>query len=530
MCWHVLIVQGCKLLHLVGYPSRSCVVLCAFLLAISRPFVAYYREILESLSDVPITPSVAKSMIHPATTAYYLISVAGTCYWVASTIAPYILFTIMHREVSSFEVYTSMIGVWSLFAGFVAFVFYRDYATVRSTLLLLSTACVLLVSGAFEWVTLRYDTSSPLLVSLQLHPDINHAAVDRTVVYMFLAFGIAIAGTINLVNVQKPLMRLFFVAALTFCSGQALHGWCFPVTAGVVLDNNAVWYLWIYSFGMAFFTITTCMHTIAVKAAASGTGSVLLICNVVCPFVILAVDFFFTSGFHSMTVCVSTSVVFGIEAIVTRLAIVSHQQALRKRASHKEEFYFGDTVGSVAALVCFVFAVVSSGANAESKADFVIPAASLVFLTLRSDDDRDAVDPKKVVPLICCVWWSLSAFYAILLKGGGENVDIFAAYVMKNSGHWFLYEGDISIWSEDNILIALMHLGLMILTLPSIFLAHMNSKVSEDAMFVLAILSVLPVILSFVWSVRLLGVAGALFGAWSCYSASAAQRKSDMVI
>jgi hypothetical protein len=73
---------------------------------------------------------------------------------------------------------------------------------------------------------------------------------------------------------------------------------------------------------------------------------------------------------------------------------------------------------------------------------------------------------------------------------------------------------------------------MLIVPLPGIALGVLRRKddSSEELLFVLAIVSLLPIVGAQVNSIRYLGIVGSLFAAWRCYDIGLTQRNSDRLI
>lgn len=90
---------------------------------------------------------------------------------------------------------------------------------------------------------------------------------------------------------------------------------------------------------------------------------------------------------------------------------------------------------------------------------------------------------------------------------------------------------NVSFWNNDNLWYPSLHILLLLVPLPAIYLGYMRSKGdTEDVLFILALLSVLSVVGSGCSAVRLLGVSGVVFGSWRCYDIGQKQVSSNRLI
>lgn len=125
----------------------------------------------------------------------------------------------------------------------------------------------------------------------------------------------------------------------------------------------------------------------------------------------------------------------------------------------------------------------------------------------------------KLPYLVSTIWWTLSAIYATSLKGLNNKYHHFDAFhlITSQESRGLFGESDVSFWIVDSIWIPLLNLCLIFVPLPSISLSiFTNKNTSEDMMFVLSILSALPIIGASIWSIRLLGLLGLLLGTHRC--------------
>jgi hypothetical protein len=92
-------------------------------------------------------------------------------------------------------------------------------------------------------------------------------------------------------------------------------------------------------------------------------------------------------------------------------------------------------------------------------------------------------------------------------------------------------DADVSFWTSPSIWLPTINLALTLVPLPAIIFSFLRRKEdSEDVLFVLAILSALPVIGAQTTPVRLLGLVGAVYAAWRCYDIGQVNQKSNRLI
>ena len=172
--------------------------------------------------------------------------------------------------------------------------------------------------------------------------------------------------------------------------------------------------------------------------------------------------------------------------------------------------------------------------------DLSIPLLSLLLLFTSSNIMLNDAAALKLSCLFTCGWWFLSAMYAICLKGLYAGVDQFDAFHLSTRGVVGGLYGDsvVSFWLSESTFISMLNLILAFLPVPAIYLSSFNStgssissmQSSEDLLFVLSIACALSVILSSLWSIRLLGLVGMFLGFLRSGEISSSQIRSDTVI
>lgn len=125
------------------------------------------------------------------------------------------------------------------------------------------------------------------------------------------------------------------------------------------------------------------------------------------------------------------------------------------------------------------------------------------------------------------VWWLTSAMYSIFVRGYAEQIGI--SHFELNVG--IFHEENVSIWNSSSLWYPGLNLLLMFVPLPAIYLGFLRRKgESEDILFILALLSLVPVLAAQCSSIRLLGVTGVIFGSWRCYDVGQKQADSNKLI
>jgi hypothetical protein len=113
-----------------------------------------------------------------------------------------------------------------------------------------------------------------------------------------------------------------------------------------------------------------------------------------------------------------------------------------------------------------------------------------------------------------------------------EDADPFAAdFHVYSAGSFLADQKDLSVWESETLVTPLIQTVLLLLPLPAIAVASASDKQpSEEVLVVLGILCVLPLVLSGLNSVRLLGLVGIAFSCWQFYDSGKAQHESNRLI
>lgn len=162
-------------------------------------------------------------------------------------------------------------------------------------------------------------------------------------------------------------------------------------------------------------------------------------------------------------------------------------------------------------------------------ADLAVPAAAALFICTKAGVIVADKPPLAVAAICASGWWLLSACHAILIRGHSA-ADGFYIFFATSSDYAF-GDSDVSIWTSKSMWMPLLNLLMMVVPLPAILLSFARrSSESEDVLFILAVLSCVPVIGAGINSVRLLGCAGTLFASYACFQLSASLKKSQRLL
>lgn len=147
--WIIIVMQSCKLLHLLGIPSGSAVTTCLMVLAYTLPFIRTVTKYMhmEQLSEVAASGAGGIHGVHShphnpihgtkATIgalelfAYICIASVAT-YWARMHMIPHnVLQVVLSRDPTELQQTSLCMAVWLGYMGSVLAVFYRSSKVIR---------------------------------------------------------------------------------------------------------------------------------------------------------------------------------------------------------------------------------------------------------------------------------------------------------------------------------------------------------------------------------------------------------------
>jgi hypothetical protein len=211
-------------------------------------------------------------------------------------------------------------------------------------------------------------------------------------------------------------------------------------------------------------------------------------------------------------------------AISVRISDLSTEIKMRGGPGDKKHSTLASTVSIcvLAAMLGIGWTVGASLLTHTISSDLIVPISCLLLLCTKRNHLISDIHPVALAAGASSVWWLTSALYSIFIRGYAMRKGI--SHFELNVG--IFGEENIGIWNSDSIWTPILSFTLMCVPLPAIALGFLRRKgESEDILFILALLSLLPVIAAGCSSIRLLGVMGVVFGSWRCYDVG--QKVSD---
>jgi hypothetical protein len=533
----VTTIQGCKLLLLVGIPSLGIFSTAAVIFTYLLPFLIHCNTILiDGLNEFSgdndekseITAPTLSPSANPFQIILYVILALLATFWAHSHIAYSILSMIIQSNPSYLQVSASCFAIFFLFLSTILLVFYRKAAVIRSIVMLSVIFFSLIATGIVGPPTLTIDLSSPYYFSLSMHPELATMNEDSGI-YLIVAVLLLLSAQVNILAVKKSIPRLIFLLSFSYCAAKTSLAWAFPLALNSDSPQHGTFQLpWIYCLSLSIIGSSSAVH--ASLGNSSSISSWIFIISAIIPlaavlFAIASDDLIeYYNGIIWNAIFVNSSI-----AIITRISEISRDiQALKtgRPGISPKDSPASASICVLASILGIFWTVLMTIENHHINPDFAIPMSCLLLLCTRKGIIVNDTHPLAVIALFVSIWWYCSIFYSIFIKGFGmdKTKDEFIFAIWGESI-------DTSIWTSYSIWVPISNIMMAFLPLPALILSYLRRKgESEDIMFVLAILCVLPIIGSALHSIRLLGLVGTIFASWRCHDVGVMQKRSDRLI
>ena len=412
-----------------------------------------------------------------------------------------------------------------------------------SVFLLLSLVCAVLATETIALFTSSNISSgeNDSAAVLQLRPT---EAGEHASFFLLLSSLQIILATSGLLPIRNPLPRLLFIITLTFCVTMGLYGVSFPsllaysttdsLHAGFVYLN---WMLshgaWVHCLLLSFLCISTVLHLSSSSSTTTkhkNNKSALLIVFIIflaTPFVsILLAALAHGSPETLHRIAFSSS----LTSAVLAFSVYFLSTFLRSKSLHPHTRSSLDAamVSSLSSISCIFWASFYSLSSTHVNPDFIIPLSTTTLFTIPRGHllPNPRHHPFATVLLASSLWWTLSALYSITLKGirGSAESPMIPT-------HTPYQDSPVSFWNQPSTFLSLLNLFFVLVPLPSICTSFLGrSGESEDVAFIMAVFCTLSLFGGQIWSIRLLGAAGSVYGFWHCYDLSLLQQKSNALL
>lgn len=528
--WFVVIVQGCKSLHLLGFSSGTAFSAMALLSSTTLPFILYFK------SGWSATSGEIDNGINFGDEGFWnphMSIVEGICFALLSGIScqfsstylmPDLLLFVFGREVSETQVIGACAMIWCVFMGMLTVIFWRNHTLLRSVFFVLAAFSLLLTGEGLGPLVVEYDPRSFLLFTMSLksqEENVSHAGI-----YMLFSFFLMIATFIDVISLRNPVSRLVYIVVYSLCTSQFVQEWLFPNSVDstvITLDKGFFGFPHLVCLSSIFLATSTVLHVSSTKqiTAVGNSISYLFTASIL-------VAFLWNVFFGSHDLMNGLLWLGGLvhAVVVICCSILDFAQPNLSRGNDiPKHATFSAHVSFLSSVQGFLFLFAACGTTPHVHLDFAIPAIALLLLgipkgTLIKDDSI------VLVAISSMLWWVASAIYSLFIKDRNE-----VEFLNSFSSDWgdsFFADSEVSIWSTNySAWFTTLHIVIFVLTLPTLYFSFINKSDSDDFLFFLALISLIPIIVSQVWSIRFLGILGTIFAAYRCYEIGVMQRRSD---
>lgn len=149
--------------------------------------------------------------------------------------------------------------------------------------------------------------------------------------------------------------------------------------------------------------------------------------------------------------------------------------------------------------------------------DVFFPLSTLLLLTSKYGYILTNNTGRMITSKLCCLFWISSTIYSIFIKGyfthnhqdQQQQHNLEEEYFLGYNTFGILGQNsDISIWTNQSLAFPMFNMLLLFIPLPAIYKSMLNplKDDSENYLFLLSIISLIPVIAGYLSSLRLLGI------------------------
>ena len=413
---------------------------------------------------------------------------------------------------------------------------------------------LLVAFEGFGHLNMTIERSSSSFLTVSFHPDMG--VIEHPALFFVLSTVLSGLAWISIIPLNNIITCLVYCVLFGFISSKAMIGWAFPLSLAEDSFTHQIFafpfaYVFISKFLLTFVAVWNPQlnpqqsrglfggsgsSTISPSSTSSGETATLsqaaLVFACATPFfgLLWAMSANVYPQAHSG---IEWSAVVGFSSlcITTRLReLYSETNAGKggKPHAYSDQEFDSSVCLPCAALTIFwtTFAVLTSHGLDR---DVFVPLSSLTLLCTTPGAVLKHTPPVMAMGIFCAVFWLISALYAILVKGYGTDPSM---VTFQSPQDLLGIDSDVSIWTNESKLWPLLNLAQILAPLPGIFLGVSSQRRgdSEEILFVLAIVSLVPVFASQISSLRYLGIAGMLFAVWRGYKIGDLQARSDGLI
>lgn len=548
-CSVTVLLQLCLSLHLLAVPASALMGLAALLLPIVSPIAAFCATAGSERPSVT-APQLLSS----------LLALLLALLWDGSGhegVLRRLLVLATGRIASASQTSAAAAAVWTVSAALsMTLSSHRIiFGSLRSLALLVAAFFCLIAADALRPLVISISASPPFLsAAIETRPAIavSPGFEDPHGLFFFLLSVLLMAAAATqFFPLKTPLSRLSFVLLFCYVSAAALQPLCFPHSVLAPLMNSSEEYFKpfasAFTISSTFFATSAVLNCTQKKINKFGVFIYLVSCSL--PLAALLFALLENTWYvYCRGTFLTGILVNGAAAVSMRGCELAREMRRVSKKGVEVAVWTAQSGDSAVNPVASSLIAISAGlgvcwtcclchSDSGLNSDLLVPLSCLLLLCTRRGLLLTGAHPVAVAGLAAAACWAASALYSILGDGllavlSGDKTQRDGDQLFESPGERAA-EVNLSLWTSTSLYrwVPLLHLLLLLVPLPAVFFSFFKqTDDSEEGMFVLTVLSALPVIAAQVWSVRLLGVAGILFGAYRCHEMGSQSKTSNRII
>lgn len=547
--WIIMTIQGCKLLHLVGVHSLGVATCVSLVLAYTLPFIRQIHQyFIQNEQESFVTPTTRNTptpqnsmSIHWAELVSYVMIAAAATYWLWVHVIHNLMATVLTKDPSDTQQAAACLALWSGYCSCILLVFFKQAKFLRSACVTLCAIFSLFAFEAFGELTLTMDPESSLFMAFSLHP--NMTTSEHSTLFLIISSVLTLMVWIGVLSLTSLPAIVLYAGMFGYLSTKAVIGWSFPLSlAEDSLTHEVLAFPFCYVYLTKYLVTFVALWNPPTQAPLAFLSNVGFFILCILPFVAMGWSFYADVYHQSITGIVWTTIVGNTSLCVsTRMREVAwdlRQFRLRggayataasaaiapnRAAKARKQL----PVCLIMALLTILWTIRGTMRARHWDRDIVVPLSTLLLLCTKEGDMFPDTPPLVLSAVFSSLWWVLSALYSMFIVGMYTESDL----PFDLSSDFFGLDADISFWTNESKMICWLNLAQLIVPIPGIILGLMRRKdESEDVLFVLAVVSAVPIIGASVSSVRYLGMIAMLLSAWRCYDVGQMKKRSNRII
>lgn len=345
---------------------------------------------------------------------------------------------------------------------------------------------------------------------------LSHAD-DHSFIFMLLSSAMTVVAWTKTIPLVDAISCLIYSMLFGFASTKAMLTWALPIYPGVVQLTHDV-----YNFPFIALYVGKASSTFIVlwsskdKFRTSLFTTVFLLA-VFWPFAAFVLAWLWEYPpvlqhgliWSSIVSTGSTCVSFRAQEV---LALMRGNRSIHALPTRVGEL----SMILILALLCMIWTLLAIYLEISSiDSDVFFPVVALLLLFEDASFLPFRIHPIQAWTVVVTIWWYASAIYHLFLRGL-DNPAVLEGLPPYSIFGW---DEEISIWVTDSWYLPALNAFLSVLPLPALYVSIAKVKgVTEEMLFVLALVCIAAVVGGSVDCVRYLGLTGAIVAGWRCYS------------